>query len=499
VSHPYPTTAGTTHAEHLCRHLALAALLLMAAVAMIARPATSAELPDSFAPLVEKLSPAVVNISTVQNVEQSRRSPFPPGSPFEEFFEEFFGQPRGDGGGDGDDESRTRRLRSLGSGFFIDPAGYIVTNDHVIDQADEITVRLSDDTEYDAEIVGRDPELDLALLKIDADGPVATVEWGDSDGSRVGDWVLAIGNPFGIGRSVTVGIISAHHRDITNGPFEDFIQTDASINRGNSGGPMFNLDGKVIGINTAIFSPTGGNIGIGFAIPSSQARNAIEQLKEFGRPRRGYIGVTIGEVDELTAEALGLEEARGALINSVEPGGPGDEAGLKPGDIILSFNGESIADTGELVRAVSNAGVGETVELELLRDNGERETVEMTTALRPINPGQPGETPAPSEPEGSAGLGVNLRDITPTVRQQFELPPEVSGAVVVRLTSAELRGRLQRGDVITEVNRNPVDSAADVRQQVAAVREAGKSAALLRIYRGGEYYFIPVPLEDGEG
>jgi len=473
-----------------------AALFLLAALTAFSRLAAAAELPDSFAPLVERLSPAVVNISTMQEVERRRQPTFPPGSPFERFFDEFFNQPDGrDDGG----EPETRRLRSLGSGFIIDSEGYLVTNNHVVDEADEITVVTMDETEYKAEIVGRDPELDIALLKIDADRPLPTVEWGDSDASRVGDWVLAIGNPFGIGRSVTVGIISAHHREISNGSFEDFIQTDASINRGNSGGPMFNLDGEVIGINTAIFSPTGGNIGIGFAIPSAQAKPSVAQLKEFGQPRRGYLGVTIGAVDELTAEALGLEEARGALVNSVVPGGPADKAGIKPGDIILSFNGEPIKDSDQLVREVSNAGVDEEVRVGLLRDNGERETVALNTGLRPLNPNQPEQSPSPSEPEGSGGLGVSLRDITPMVREQFDLPPEVTGAVIVSVQSAELRTRLRRGDVITEVNRSPVESAADVRRQVVAVRESGKSAALLRVLRAGEYYFIPVPLEEGEG
>jgi len=498
VTQRSPKTAEVAStAPDMRRHLSLlTGLLVLAAFAVFARSAPAAQLPDSFAPLVERLSPAVVNISTVQTVQRRQQSPFPPGSPFERFFDEFFDQPGGQGDGE---ESDTRRLRSLGSGFIIDPEGYIVTNNHVVDEADEITVVTMDETEYEAEIVGRDPELDLALLKIDAEASLPTVEWGDSNEARVGDWVLAIGNPFGIGRSVTVGIISAHHREITNGSFEDFIQTDASINRGNSGGPMFNLDGEVIGINTAIFSPTGGNIGIGFAIPSDQARGSIAQLKEFGRPRRGYIGVTIGPVDDLTAEALGLKEARGALVNSVEPGGPADKAGLKAGDIILAFDGERIDDTTQLVREVSNAGVNQEVELEVLRENGERETVSLNTGLRPLNPNAPDSSSAPSEPEGSGGLGVSLRDITPMVRQQFDLSTDVTGAVVVRVESAELRQRLRRGDVITEVNRKPVGNAADVRREVAAVRESGKSAALLRIYRGGEYYFTPVPLEDGEG
>lgn len=476
---------------------ALAFLAVMTTA--MASPAAAQQRPDSFAELAEELSPSVVNISTVQTVESRMRRPFPPGSPFEEFFEEFFGQrpnPRGDG-----EDRPTRRMTSLGSGFIIDPNGLIVTNNHVVADADEVTVRTVEGEEYEAEIIGRDPEADLALLKVEADVDLPAVEWGDSSservGARVGDWVLTIGNPFGLGGTVTAGIISAHHRRISAGPYEDFIQTDASINRGNSGGPMFDMDGNVIGVNTAIFSPTGGNIGIGFAIPANQARAIVEQLEEYGYARRGYLGVNIQPVDEMTAEALGLDEAEGAIVSQVLPDSPAERAGIKAGDVIVAFDGQAVEDSNELVRIVGSTGVGEATKMTIVRD-GEEMTMTVTTAERP-RPGADEEEEADSEaPTGIEGM--ELSNLNVMSRQQFEIPEDVQGAVVVSVSRDLARRGLRRGDVITEVNRQEVATVSDVQSRITQLRDGGKNAALLRIYRDGDYFFAPIEIgeEDDE-
>jgi len=324
---------------------AVGLLLLPAAPAALARSA-----PESFADLVDKLLPAVVNIASTTKVTDANQSD----PNLEQLFKQFFdkqqgnnggGDNGGDSGGDngsGDNGDTPHEATSLGSGFIIDPSGYIVTNNHVIDQAEEITVRLQDNTEFKARLVGHDPKTDLALLKIDAPGPLPYVEWGDSEKARIGDWVIAIGNPFGLGGSVSAGILSARQRDINAGPYDDFLQTDAAINRGNSGGPMFDMDGKVIGINTAIFSPSGGSIGIGFALPSSLAKPVIAQLRQYGHPRRGWLGVRIQSVTPELAEGLKMSKPIGALIASVTGGGPADKAGIKQGDVVIRFNSEDV-------------------------------------------------------------------------------------------------------------------------------------------------------------
>src|SRR6516225_3204128 len=326
----------------------LMALVIVAPVALVSWAASARPAPDSFADLAAKLLPSVVNISTTQTMKSDRGREhtgpeilqFPPGSPFEEFFRDFFdhGMPRS-----GRPEAQTRKATSLGSGFIIDPAGYVVTNNHVIADADEITVRLHDETELKAELIGRDTKTDIALLKVKTDKPLAALTWGDSEVARVGDWVLAIGNPFGLGGTVTAGILSARQRDINSGPYDDFLQTDASINRGNSGGPMFNMDGQVIGINTAIFSPSGGSIGIGFAIPSSIAKEVVAELQSENdhTVHRGWLGVRIQGVTDEIAESLGLDKARGALVASVTENGPAQAAGIQAGDVVVSFDGRA--------------------------------------------------------------------------------------------------------------------------------------------------------------
>ena len=345
-----------------------------AAAAPVTVPAVSQELPGSFADLVDRVMPAVVNVSTVQGgnaAPEQRGMPgmpeFPPGSPFEEFFRQFQEQQRGA-------RPRAERQQAQGSGFIIDAAGYVVTNNHVIDGADEISVTLHDGSRLDAKLVGRDPKTDLALLKVDAGKPLAYLEFGDSDTARVGDWVIAIGNPFGLGGTVTSGIVSARGRDIQAGPYDDFLQLDASINRGNSGGPTFDVHGRVIGINTAIFSPSGGSVGIGFAIPSTLARSVVAQLKDFGRTRRGWLGVRIQGVTPEIAESLGLRSATGALVASVTPNGPAAEAGIQAGDVILTFDGKEVNEMRRLPRVVAETGVEEQVPVKLWR-RGQEQTV----------------------------------------------------------------------------------------------------------------------------
>ncbi len=469
---------------HPLRTVWLLAAVLLVWSMTVAAPAFARGGPESFADLVERLSPAVVNISTVQTVTTQQRNPFPPGSPFEEFFDEFFGRRGQDG------QPIRRRLQSLGSGFIIDPSGLIVTNNHVVKDADQITVRTEDGEEYEAEVVGRDPDVDVALLRIKAKKPLPSLKWGDSDAARVGDWVLTIGNPFGLSGSVSAGIISAHHRDISGGPYDDFIQTDAAINRGNSGGPMFNVEGEVIGINTAIYSPTGGSVGIGFAIPSNQARHVIEQIEKYGYARRGFLGVSIQGIDKMTAEALGLKDAKGALVASVTPDSPAEKAGIQPYDIIVEFNGKEVKTSSDLVRMVGDLGVGQKARVVLLR-NGKRKTVTVVTAERPRSDTQKEEA-GPAEDES---LGVTFTDITPLLRQQFDLPEDLDGALVVQVPP-DLRRRLARGDVVTEVNRKPVKTADDVTRAIAGLKKEGKTAALFRIYRNGDQLFIPIPLED---
>ncbi len=463
-------------------------------------------MPGSFADLVEKLSPAVVNISTTQKVKRPRFRGLPPGSPFEEFFDEFFNRRRQgrdrDGGDEDSDNEPQQRLYSLGSGFVIDPDGYIVTNNHVVQGAETITVRMKDGEEYEATLVGRDAEVDVALLKIDAGRKLPYVEWGNSDTARVGDWVLAIGNPFGLGGTVTAGIISARHRqNLTGSPYEDFLQTDASINRGNSGGPMFNLDGKVIGINTMIFSPSGGNIGIGFAIPSNLARKVVAQLKEYGYARRGYIGVVIQSVDKVTAEAMGLAEPKGALVAEVTPGGPADKAGIKPGDVIVAFNGKEVEDNDDLVRLVSDAGIGVTVSVDVLR-NGRRMTLALKTGERPKNlvlgESEPeSAAPSPEAPKSVARtLGLRLSNLTPAMRARFDIPDSVKGVIVTRVSQRAAMRDLRPGDIITEVSGTRVSSVTDVANAVAALEQAGRKAVLLRILRGDQALFRSIPLPE---
>ncbi|MGB0056710.1 MAG: Do family serine endopeptidase, partial [Methyloceanibacter sp.] len=342
-----------------------AALALVLAIAPLLSTASFARGPESVADIAEELQNTVVNISTTQTLKGSAEKTAPPGpgpkgSPFEEFFNDFFDEQ--------DKEGQSRKVSSLGSGFVIEPSGLIVTNNHVIEGADEIIVNFTDGTKLKVtKILGHDPKTDLALLKVEPKQPLKAASFGDSSKMRVGDWVMAIGNPFGLGGTVTVGIISATKRDINSGPYDDFLQTDAAINRGNSGGPLFNMDGKVIGVNTAIISPTGGSIGIGFAVPSNSAVQVVDQLKQFGETRRGWIGVHVQNVTGEIAKSMGLQEPVGALVASITPDSPAAAAGLKPSDVILKFDGELVETMRNLPRAVASSPVGKAVDVEVQR------------------------------------------------------------------------------------------------------------------------------------
>ncbi|HLY47549.1 MAG TPA: Do family serine endopeptidase, partial [Stellaceae bacterium] len=404
-----------------------AGALLFAAAAL---PAAARPGPDGFADLAEKLLPSVVNISTTQTVKpesQSEKSPghseLPQGSPFEEFFKDFFdhnGQP-------GErPQLRPRKATSLGSGFIIDASGYIVTNNHVITDADQITVILHDDTNLKAEVVGRDTKTDVAVLKVKTEKPLPVAAWGDSDKSRVGDWVLAIGNPFGLGGSVTAGILSARQRDINSGPYDDFLQTDAAINRGNSGGPMFNMDGQVIGINTAIYSPNGGSVGIGFAVPSNVANKVVAALEEHGKVERGWLGVQIQPVTPAIASSLGLKTDHGALVAVVTAGSPSAAAGLKQGDVILAFNGEDITKLRDLPHDVAGSNPGTNATLTVWRD-GKQQQVDVKLGEMPANPqvasaqsNNNDEGPPPTE-SSVTPLGLRLAPLTTDFRHDLHL------------------------------------------------------------------------------
>ncbi len=469
----------------------LAFVLLLGPGAAFAKTA-----PDSFADLAEGLLPSVVNISTTQVIE-GRSGPelpkLPPGSPFEDFFKEFFdrNQPG----------QRSRRATSLGSGFIVDAEGYIVTNNHVIQEADEITVILHDDTRLKAELIGRDIKTDLAVLKVKPKGKLTAVKFGNSDIARVGDWVVAIGNPFGLGGTVTAGIISARGRDINAGPYDDFFQTDASINRGNSGGPMFNLKGRVIGINTAIFSPSGGSVGIGFAIPSSTAHPVIKQLIKHGQVRRGWLGVHIQAVTEEIAETLGLKEATGALVASVIPGGPAEKAKIEAGDVILRFNNQKVGEMRRLPRIVADTEVGVSVPLEIWRSNkkitlrAEIEELEDTTTEVAAKTSDPKKGKESSIEE----LGLKLSSLTAKIRGKYSLEKDAKGVVV---TSVDENGPaaekgIRPGDVIVEISQEEISGPADIKKKVAEAKKSGRKSVLLLIEGQGGLRFVAIRITKG--
>jgi serine protease Do len=489
----------------------LMALLVVPLAAGIAWPATARPAPDSFADLAEKLLPSVVNISTTQTLKPGRGREhagpeipqFPPGSPFEEFFRDFFdrGAPKS-----GRPEAQPRKATSLGSGFIIDAAGYVVTNNHVIADADEITVRLHDDTELKAELIGRDTKTDIALLKVRTDKPLAAVTWGDSEVARVGDWVLAIGNPFGLGGTVTAGILSARQRDINSGPYDDFLQTDASINRGNSGGPMFNMDGRVIGINTAIYSPSGGSIGIGFAIPSSIAKAVVAELESENdhTVHRGWLGVRIQGVTDEIAESLGLDKARGALIASVSENGPAQVAGIQAGDVVVSFDGRPVGDMKRLPRLVAETPVDKTVPVTVWRKHGET-TLQVKIGRLDESDQQQASTQEPPKRGGKdqggtvKTLGLTLSNITPDLKEKYSLSDDSKGVVVVEVAKdspAAAKG-LRPGDMIMEAAQEEVKNAGEVSGRIDEAKKSGRKSILLLVERQGDLRFVALRLDQG--
>ncbi len=497
------TEAKATTYSAANRGRALAALLLSGAVVVTqVFPLTAQEAatggveivtpddtrPMSFADLAEQVSPAVVDITTTTMIA-ARTAPegvAPDGTPFEDFFDDFGG---GEDGG-------AQRSAALGSGFVISADGYIVTNNHVIEGADEIQIEFYSGVNLPATLVGTDPNTDIALLKVDATN-LPFVAFGDSDGAnaRVGDWVMAMGNPLGQGFSVSAGIISARGRELS-GTYDDYIQTDAAINRGNSGGPLFNMQGEVIGVNTAILSPTGGSIGIGFAMSSNVVSAVVDQLQEFGETRRGWLGVRIQDVEPEMVDAIaGLESAMGALVTDV-PEGPAMDAGMLSGDVILTFNGAPISDTRELVRMVGNSPIGDAVPVVVLR-NGESVELSITLGRREEAEGlMPASTDVAPVPEVTELLGLTLSPVTEELAAEFGLDPAAEGLVVTAvdvMSDASTKG-IMPGDLITEAGQQPLTSVEDFTTRIAEATEAGRSSLLLLIRREGDPRFVAVSI-----
>ena len=503
------------------RAMALAALRLAGPVApvliaasLLPTVAAARSTPDSFADLAAALLPAVVNISSSETVkgdapdsddDAGPDSPIPPGSPFEKFFHDFMNRQRGSQGDGGGDDSAPRKMQSLGSGFIVDPSGLIVTNNHVIAGADEITVTLQDNTVLKATLVGHDDRTDLALLQVHPDKKLPSVAFGDSDHSRVGDWVLAIGNPFGLGGTVTAGIVSARGRDIQQGPYDDFIQTDAPINRGNSGGPLFDLEGHVIGINTAIYSPSGGSIGIGFSIPSNEARLVVDQLHQYGHTRRGWIGVRVQVVTPDIAESLNLKPADGALVAGVDQKGPAANARLRNGDVILSFNGEPVHEMRTLPRVVAETPIDQRVPVVVWRD-GRKQTVMLVVAELPDDEAaKPAARLAPPKPkadigEAITGLGLSLAPIDDALRQKYQIPDGQKGLVVVsvgRTGPAADRG-VKPGNILLEVQQDDVTSPDQVQALIAKARQGHRTDVLILLQDQDGTRWVPMPIGAGK-
>jgi serine protease Do len=457
-------------------------------------PSASVQIaPPSFSKLIEAVQPAVVSIAsshpqTRGGMMQRPDFEFPEGSPFKKFFEEHSQRQVPEGRPNGE-------MQAMGSGFIVDPDGYIVTNNHVVEGAGEITVILHDGTRHTAKVKGRDPKTDLALLKIETSEELPYVRFGDSEKAKVGDWVVAVGNPFGLGGSVSAGIISARGRDIQSGPYDDYLQIDAPINRGNSGGPLFDASGKVVGVNTAIFSPSGGNIGIGFAIPSTLAEPVIAELKSDGRVARGWLGVHIQSIDETLAETMNLDQEEGALVSSVEPGSPAQRSGVKVGDVILEFGGEEVEDARSLPRMVADTDNGDTVSVTVWRD-GKRESLQVILGSLPGE-----ETVAITESrdvdDGAPKLGVSLSALSAEAKKHLKLSDDEVGVLIVDVLadSPAARHGLQRGDIISRIGQTTVTKPDEV---VTAVKQAAKEkhkTVLLLIKRDGMSRFVAVPLE----
>jgi serine protease Do len=466
------------------------ALGMLALTQAAARPA-----PDSFADLSDKLLPTVVNIATSQTLKQPGPQAglpnIPPGSPLADLFKDFLGP----------QQNVPRHVTSLGTGFIIDPSGLIVTNNHVIQDSDHITAQLNDGTTLPAKLIGRDEKTDLALLKVTPKKPLPAARFGDSDKARIGDWVIAIGNPFGLGSTVTAGIVSARNRDINAGPYDEFIQTDAPINRGNSGGPLFDMNGDVIGVNSAIYSPSGGSVGIGFSIPSNLVRSVVAQLRAHGTLVRGWIGVRIQAVTEDIAQGLGAASASGALVTDVTPKGPAAKAGIQNGDLVVGFDGKPVGDSRALPRVVAETPVGKTVPVDILR-KGKKQTVRLTVAkLQDEKPmratSQPAAPLQPAKPKSRISqLGLSLATLDGDARAQFRVPRSVQGVVVTDVSpdSPAAEKNFRPGDVIVQVQSQNVHTPDDVARHVEEEAKAGKKVALLLVNRGGDLAYVALKL-----
>jgi serine protease Do len=476
-------------------------------IPLLGAPAQAARGPDGISDVAERVINAVVNVSTSQSVDNRNTTvpSLPPGSPFEEFFDEFFKNRRQGDNNQNPNQNRPstpRRVNSLGSGFIIDPSGLVVTNNHVIADADEVTVILNDGTRLKAEILGRDTKVDLALLKVKSDHPLPAVAFGNSDKLRLGEWVVAIGNPFSLGGTVTAGIISARNRDINSGPYDNYIQTDAAINRGNSGGPLFNLDGEVIGINTAIISPTGGSIGIGFAVPSKTAMPVIDQLRQFGETRRGWLGVRIQQVTDDIADSLNIKPARGALVAGVDEKGPARPAGIEAGDVIVKFDGQDVKEMKDLPRIVADTPVGKDVDVTIVRKGHEENH---TVTLGRLEDGEkqaaltPNKNAAPEEKSVvQKTLGLNLANMNDDLRKRYKIKDSVKGVVItgVETQSAAADKRLNAGDVIVEVSQEAVGDTDALQKRVDQLKKEGRKSALLLVANAdGELRFVALNLQ----
>ena len=455
--------------------------------------------PDNIADVAEKVIDAVVNISTSQTVggktasndASPTRPQVPPG--FEEFFDDLL---KNRGGQD----SAPKKVNSLGSGFIIDPSGIVVTNNHVIADADEITVILNDGTKLRATLIGKDVKTDLAVLQIKADKPLTAVKFGNSDALRLGEWVIAIGNPFSLGGTVTAGIVSARNRDIQSGPYDNYIQTDAAINRGNSGGPLFNLDGDVVGVNTAIISPSGGSIGIGFAIPSKTVSSMVAQLREFGEARRGWLGVRIQQVSDEIAESLNIKPARGALVAGLTDDGPAKKAGLNVGDVIVTFDGQDVKETKDLTRIVADTPAGKEVDVVVIRKGQEttfKVKIERLADDQPVEASLKSATPVePDRPVTQKALGLDLATLSKDLRTRYKIKDSVkSGLVITNVdrNSNAADKQLSAGDTITEVAQEAIDNAADFQKRVDEVKKNGRKTVLLTVANpNGDIRFVPL-------
>lgn len=470
--------------------MAAALGLSLAVTALPMTPAFARGAPESFADLAQQVQPAVVNITTTAMVAAATGDGpiVPKGSPFEEFFKDFENQ----------GPQEPQREQALGSGFVISADGYIVTNNHVIEGADEIEIEFFSGERLKAKLVGTDPKTDIALLKVESPEPLPFVSFGDSDGMRVGDWVMAIGNPLGQGFSVSAGIVSARGREL-QGTYDDFIQTDAAINKGNSGGPLFNMDGQVIGVNTAILSQTGGSIGIGFSMASNVVTKVVDQLKEFGTTRRGWLGVKIQDVTPDVAEAMGLSVSKGALITDV-PDGPAKDAGLLAGDVITTFNGHEVKDVRDLTRTVADSPIGEEVPVTILRE-GREEVVPVKLGRREEAEGEAvaavQDQGGPGDPQSLEVLGLTLEPVTPDMARQMNLPPDTAGLVVTHVDPAsDAAGKgVAAGDIIVEAGQRPVSRLSDLQGRIDEAKEAGRKSILLLVRVNGDPRFVALSIE----